>query len=57
MRKIDLTNFHVATSETARHINRRIALNIVRRFQPLSRADLARRSACSAARCPPSSRS
>lgn len=44
MRKIDLTNFHVATSETARHINRRIALNIIRRSQPMSRADLARRS-------------
>jgi predicted NBD/HSP70 family sugar kinase len=44
MRKIDLTNFQVATSETARHINRRIALNIIRRYQPLSRADLARRS-------------
>jgi predicted NBD/HSP70 family sugar kinase len=44
MRKIDLTNFQVATSETARHINRSIALNIIRRYQPLSRADLARRS-------------
>ena len=44
MRKIDLTNFQVATSETARHINRRIALSIIRRYQPLSRADLARRS-------------
>lgn len=44
MRKIDLTNFTVATSETARHINRRIALNLVRRHQPLSRAELARRS-------------
>ena len=44
MRKIDLTNFQVATSETARHINRRIALNIIRRYQPMSRADLARRS-------------
>ena len=44
MRKIDLTNFQVATSETARHINRRIALNIIRRFQPMSRAQLARRS-------------
>ena len=44
MRKIDLTNFHLATSETARQINRRIALNFVRRYQPLSRADLARRS-------------
>ncbi|MBP7571734.1 MAG: ROK family transcriptional regulator [Acidobacteria bacterium] len=44
MRKIDLTNFQVATSETARQINRRIALNIIRRSQPMSRADLARRS-------------
>lgn len=44
MRKIDLTNFHVATSETARHVNRRIALNIIRRSQPMSRADLARSS-------------
>jgi predicted NBD/HSP70 family sugar kinase len=44
MRKIDLTNFQVATSETARQINRRIALNIIRRNQPMSRADLARRS-------------
>jgi predicted NBD/HSP70 family sugar kinase len=44
MRKIDLTNFSVASSETARHINRRIALNIIRRHQPMSRAELARRS-------------
>jgi predicted NBD/HSP70 family sugar kinase len=44
MRKIDLTSFQVATSETARQINRRIALNFVRRHQPLSRADLARHS-------------
>jgi len=44
MRKIDLTNFQVATSETARHINRRIALSIIRGHQPMSRADLARRS-------------
>ena len=44
MRKIDLTNFHVATSETARDINRRIVLNLVRRHQPISRADLARYS-------------
>ena len=44
MRKIDLTNFQVATSETARHINRRIALNFIRRHQPMSRAELARRS-------------
>jgi predicted NBD/HSP70 family sugar kinase len=44
MRKIDLTNFTVATSETARHINRRIALNIIRREPLMSRAGLARRS-------------
>ena len=29
--KIDLPNFRVATSETARQINRRIALNFLRR--------------------------
>jgi predicted NBD/HSP70 family sugar kinase len=44
MRKIDLTNFQLATSETARQINRRIVLNFLRLHQPLSRADLARRS-------------
>jgi predicted NBD/HSP70 family sugar kinase len=44
MRKIDLTDFRVATSETARQINRRIALNFLRQHQPMSRADLARRS-------------
>ena len=44
MRKIDLTSFNVASSETARQINRRIALNFIRRHQPLSRADLARHS-------------
>jgi predicted NBD/HSP70 family sugar kinase len=44
MRKIDLTNFRVATSETARHINRRIVLNLIRSNQPISRADLARHS-------------
>lgn len=44
MRKIDLTNFHVATSETARDINRRIMLNLIRNHQPISRADLARQS-------------
>jgi predicted NBD/HSP70 family sugar kinase len=42
MRKIDLTNFQVATSETARKINRQIALNLLRHLQPMSRADLAR---------------
>src|SRR4029453_4076209 len=44
MRKIDLSNFRVATSETARHINRRIVLNLIRSHQPISRADLARHS-------------
>ena len=44
MRKIDLTDFRVATSETARDINRRIMLNLIRRHQPLSRAQLSRRS-------------
>ena len=44
MRKIDLNNFQVATSETARDINRRIMLNLIRRHQPISRADLARHS-------------
>ena len=44
MRKIDLNNFRVASSETARDINRRIVLNLVRQHQPISRASLARRS-------------
>jgi predicted NBD/HSP70 family sugar kinase len=44
MRKIDLTNFQLATSETARQINRRIALSFIRHHQPMSRADLARHS-------------
>ena len=44
MRKIDLNNFQVATSETARDINSRILLNLVRKHQPISRADLTRQS-------------
>ena len=44
MRKFDLNHFGVASSETARDINRRIVLNLVRRHQPISRASLARRS-------------
>jgi predicted NBD/HSP70 family sugar kinase len=44
VRKIDLNNFRVARSETARDINRRIVLNLVRKHQPISRAGLARRS-------------
>lgn len=42
MRKIDLTSFNVATSDTVRHINRRIILDLIRTRQPISRADLAR---------------
>jgi len=44
VRKIDLENFQVATSETARDINRRIVLNLIRKHQPVSRADLSRHS-------------
>ncbi|HQU83497.1 MAG TPA: ROK family protein [Pyrinomonadaceae bacterium] len=42
MRKINLSNFQIAKSETARDINRRIILNLIRMRQPISRADLAR---------------
>lgn len=42
MRKINTTNFSIATRTTARDINRRIALNVIRERQPISRADLAR---------------
>lgn len=42
MRKIDLNDFRVATSETVRDINSRIMLNLVRKHQPVSRADLTR---------------
>jgi len=44
VRKIDLKNIKVARSQTARDINRRIVLNLVRRHQPISRAAVARRS-------------
>jgi len=44
MRKIDLANFRGATSETARDINRCIVLNLIRKHQPISRADVARHS-------------
>jgi predicted NBD/HSP70 family sugar kinase len=43
MRKINTQDFRVATRTTSRDINRRIALNLVREHQPISRADLARR--------------
>src|SRR5687767_12552349 len=42
MRKIDPLRFQIATRGTAREINRRIVLNLVRTHQPISRADLAR---------------
>jgi hypothetical protein len=41
---MDLNNFQVATSETVRDINSRIMLNLVRKHQPVSRADLTRYS-------------
>jgi len=44
MRMIDLNDFRVATTRTARDINRRIVLNLIRRHQPISRADLSRHS-------------
>jgi predicted NBD/HSP70 family sugar kinase len=43
-RRFDPNNFTVASSETARDINRRTVLNLVRKHQPISRAGLARRS-------------
>ena len=42
MRKINTRDFNVATRTTSRDINRRIALNVIRERQPISRADLAR---------------
>jgi predicted NBD/HSP70 family sugar kinase len=44
MRRINFTNTQVASSETARDINRGVVLNLIRRRQPISRADLARLS-------------
>ena len=43
MRKINVSNFTLATRSTSREINRQILLNLVREHQPISRADLARR--------------
>src|SRR5690242_873872 len=42
MRRLDFTNTQVASSETARDINRSVVLNLIRTRQPISRADLAR---------------
>src|SRR5215471_1037484 len=42
MRRMNFTDTQVASSETARDINRGVVLNLIRRRQPISRADLAR---------------
>src|SRR5258707_551195 len=42
MRKINTRDFRVATRTTSRDINMRIALNVIREHQPISRADMAR---------------
>jgi predicted NBD/HSP70 family sugar kinase len=44
MRRVDLTEVRLASSETARVINRDIILQLIRARQPVSRADLARLS-------------
>lgn len=44
MRRVDLTSVELASSETARSINRDIVLQLIRARQPISRADLARLS-------------
>jgi predicted NBD/HSP70 family sugar kinase len=42
MKRVGFTNTQVASSRTARDINRGVVLNLIRRRQPISRADLAR---------------
>ena len=44
MSRMQLRDVQAATSETARGINRGIVLNLIRKRQPISRADLARAS-------------
>lgn len=44
IKRIDLAEMQLASSETARIINRDIVLELIRASQPISRADLARRS-------------
>ncbi len=44
IRHVDLSDLQLASSETARSINRDILLELIRASQPISRADLARRS-------------
>src|SRR3982751_966643 len=43
MRKINTRNFRLATRSTPREVNRRIPLTLIREYQPISRAELARR--------------
>ena len=42
MGRVDLNAIESASSETARHINREIVLQLIHARQPISRADLAR---------------
>lgn len=42
MRRLNFTNTQIASLQTARDINRGVVLNLIRRRQPISRADLAR---------------
>jgi predicted transcriptional regulator len=44
MRRVDLSSIELASSETARNINRDIVLEMIRARQPISRAELARLS-------------
>jgi predicted NBD/HSP70 family sugar kinase len=44
IQRVDLAEMELASSETARVINRDIVLELIRTSQPISRADLARRS-------------
>src|ERR1035437_1214391 len=44
IRHVDLTDVQLASSETARRINRDIVLELIRANQPISRADLSRQS-------------
>lgn len=43
MRKINVRDFKLANRMTAREVNRKILLNLVREHQPISRAELARK--------------
>jgi predicted NBD/HSP70 family sugar kinase len=42
MRKINTSNFQIATRSTVREVNRQIVLSLIRDHQPISRAELAR---------------